>query len=89
MSPVSQLDMISFNLWMRRYGLTMSIVASRDLVAGEEVFVSYNYALEKAPEWYQVCSCWLTSCFAKLKLNMPPQMSNHYPNTPSLTMKSF
>ena len=32
----------------------MSIVASRDLVAGEEVFVSYNYALEKAPEWYQV-----------------------------------
>ena len=32
----------------------MSIVASRDLVPGEEIFVSYNYALEKAPEWYQV-----------------------------------
>ena len=32
----------------------MSIVATRDLVAGEEIFVSYNYALEKAPEWYQV-----------------------------------
>ena len=46
--------MVYFNLWMRRYGLIMSIVASRDLVAGEEVFVSYNYALEKAPEWYQV-----------------------------------
>jgi len=39
--------------WHPMYGLTMSIVASRDLVAGEEVFVSYNYALEKAPEWYQ------------------------------------
>ena len=37
-----------------RYGLVMSIVATRDLVAGEEIFVSYNYALEKAPEWYQV-----------------------------------
>ena len=37
-----------------RYGLVMSIVASRDLVPGEEIFVSYNYALEKAPEWYQV-----------------------------------
>ena len=32
----------------------MSIVATRDLVASEEIFVSYNYALEKAPEWYQV-----------------------------------
>ena len=32
----------------------MSIGATRDLVAGEEIFVSYNYALEKAPEWYQV-----------------------------------
>ena len=39
---------------MSRYGLVMSIVATRDLVAGEEIFVSYNYALEKAPEWYQV-----------------------------------
>jgi len=39
--------------WHPMYGLVMSIVASRDLVAREEVFVSYNYALEKAPEWYQ------------------------------------
>ena len=54
--------MVYFNLWMRRYGLIMSIVASRDLVAGEEVFVSYNYALEKAPEWYQVC-CMLGDFF--------------------------
>jgi len=39
--------------WHPMYGLVMSIVATRDLVAGEEIFVSYNYALEKAPEWYQ------------------------------------
>jgi hypothetical protein len=36
----------------------MSIVASRDLLAGEEIFVSYNYSVHKAPEWYQ--AIWFT-----------------------------
>ena len=40
-------------LWHPYHGLVMSIVAGRALAAGEEVFVSYNYALEGAPTWYQ------------------------------------
>jgi len=40
-------------LWHPRFGLIMSIVANRDLEPGEEVFVSYNYDIQKAPEWYQ------------------------------------
>ena len=54
-----------------RYGLVMSIVASRDLVPGEEIFVSYNYALEKAPEWYQVMSMRIS----KLLLNQKKKIS--------------
>ena len=37
-----------------RFGLVMGVMANRDLVAGEEVFVSYNYNIGKAPDWYQV-----------------------------------
>ena len=42
--------------YLSRFGLIMSIVANRDLEPGEEVFVSYNYDIQKAPEWYQVLS---------------------------------
>jgi hypothetical protein len=31
----------------------MSIVTSRDIDAGEEIFVSYNYSIWQAPCWYQ------------------------------------
>ena len=31
----------------------MSIVADRDIKAGEEVFVCYNYVVALAPVWYQ------------------------------------
>ena len=34
-----------------RFGVIMSVVALRDLRAGEEVFVSYNYCLGAAPPW--------------------------------------
>ena len=36
-----------------RFGLIMSIVATRDIVAGEEVLVSYNYDIPHAPVWYR------------------------------------
>ena len=32
----------------------MSVVAYRDIAAGEEVNVSYNYDIQKAPQWYRV-----------------------------------
>ena len=32
----------------------MSIVSSKDIQAGEEIFVSYNYDIQKSPAWYQV-----------------------------------
>ena len=31
----------------------MSIVATKDIVAGEEVLVSYNYAIPHSPAWYR------------------------------------
>ena len=31
----------------------MSIVAAKDIVAGEEVLVSYNYDIPHAPSWYR------------------------------------
>ena len=31
----------------------MSIVATKDIVAGEEVLVSYNYDVPHAPAWYR------------------------------------
>ena len=31
----------------------MSIVATRDVTAGEEVLVSYNYDVPHAPAWYR------------------------------------
>ena len=37
-----------------RFGRIMSVVAVRDIAPGEEVFVSYNYAVPLAPDWYQV-----------------------------------
>ena len=36
-----------------RFGLIMSIVATRDIVAGEEILVSYNYDIPHAPAWYR------------------------------------
>jgi len=36
-----------------RFGCIMSVVALRDIEAGEEVFVSYNYCIGSAPPWYQ------------------------------------
>ena len=39
--------------WHPRFGLIMSIVADRDIKAGEEVFVCYNYVMALAPVWYQ------------------------------------
>ena len=32
----------------------MSIVAEREILAGEELFVNYNYKLVYAPDWYQL-----------------------------------
>ena len=37
-----------------RFGRIMSVVALRDIKRDEEVFVSYNYSVSHAPEWYQV-----------------------------------
>lgn len=37
-----------------RFGRIMSVVALRDIQRDEEVFVSYNYSVSHAPEWYQV-----------------------------------
>ena len=31
----------------------MSVVAKRDILPGEEIFVSYNYSLAQAPAWYK------------------------------------
>ena len=31
----------------------MSLVAAKDIEAGEEILVNYNYELQFAPEWYQ------------------------------------
>ena len=39
--------------WHPRFGLIMSVVADRDIKGGEELFVSYNYAIAQAPDWYQ------------------------------------
>ena len=39
--------------WHPRFGLIMSIVADRDIMAGEEIFVCYNYVMALAPAWYQ------------------------------------
>ena len=32
----------------------MSIVTSEEIEQGEEIQVSYNYDIQKSPEWYQV-----------------------------------
>ena len=40
-----------------RFGLIMSIVALRDIRAGEEILVNYNYDVKLAPEWYR--SLWM------------------------------
>ena len=32
----------------------MSVVAIKDILPGEEIRVSYNYEIPKAPQWYQV-----------------------------------
>lgn len=42
------------HIWHPRFGLIMSVVANRDILAGEEVFVCYNYMIAKAPEWYRL-----------------------------------
>ena len=39
--------------WHPRFGLIMSIVVDRDIMAGEEIFVCYNYVIALAPAWYQ------------------------------------
>ena len=31
----------------------MSIVATRDIRPGEELYASYNYVIAMAPDWYQ------------------------------------
>ena len=40
-----------------RFGRIMSVVALREIKRDEEVFVSYNYSVSHAPEWYQVSAC--------------------------------
>ena len=37
-----------------RFGRIMSVVAVKNIRQGEEIFVSYNYCVSMAPEWYQV-----------------------------------
>ena len=39
--------------WHPRHGLIMSIVATRDIRPGEELYASYNYVIAMAPDWYQ------------------------------------
>ena len=39
--------------WNPRFGRIMSVVATRDISEGEELFVNYNYKLVYAPPWYQ------------------------------------
>ncbi len=36
-----------------RFGQIMSVVASRDLKAGDEVLVHYGYSIASSPEWYR------------------------------------
>jgi len=44
----------NFNsFWHPKFGPCMSVITKRDIQPGEELFVSYNYQLETAPEWYQ------------------------------------
>ena len=43
-----------------RFGRIMSIVAVKDILEGEEIFVSYNYSLPLAPPWYQ--ELWFSYC---------------------------
>ena len=38
---------------MIRFGSIMSVVAKRDISAGEEIFVNYNYPIAHASDWYQ------------------------------------
>ena len=46
-----------------RFGRIMSVVALRDIRADEEVFVSYNYSVSMAPEWYQ--ELWFRFCVSR------------------------
>ena len=45
-------------IWHPRFGQVMSVVASRDIMAGEEILVSYNYMIAKSPQWYK--DLWFT-----------------------------
>ena len=46
--------------WHPRFGNIMSVVADRDIQAGEELSVSYNYKLDCAPLWY--VELWTSHC---------------------------
>ena len=41
------------HLWHPRFGLIMSVVANKEIHAGEEVLVSYSYMMAKSPDWYR------------------------------------
>ncbi|XP_071743458.1 histone-lysine N-methyltransferase SETD7 isoform X5 [Lepeophtheirus salmonis] len=40
------------NLFHPRFGEIMSILATKDILPNEEVFVNYNYNLSYSPDWY-------------------------------------
>jgi len=46
-----------------RFGRIMSVVAQRNISADEEIFVSYNYSVSMAPEWYQ--ELWFRWCLTR------------------------
>lgn len=46
-----------------RFGRIMSVVATRDIAKDEEVFVSYNYCVSMAPDWYQ--ELWFRHCVTR------------------------
>ena len=41
----------------------MSVVSTKDISAGEEIYVCYNYKIEQAPEWYR--NLWKLHCQAE------------------------
>lgn len=48
-----------------QFGQIMSVVAISDIAIGEEILVSYNYSIPKAPLWYQ--EVWFDHCRNHLK----------------------
>ena len=64
-----------------RFGNIMSVVSTRDISAGEEIYVCYNYKLHQAPIWYR--NLWILHCQAEHESTVCLE------NILSLTLKIF